>query len=324
MATPQKQFDEPRPSISSSECSSSQCTTETTTPKSPNERASSDANSPRESDTRSTAAVSPPLQSTSLPPGALRRISTRSKLSKTTIVTKTSGSDTFGEIQPPTSPTVGTETVQVERMDFELVKPSFLRTSPRSSLDSFPSQEHDNDHQPSPIRQDSTNFLRPESPLSPMSSVVSEKDVNRRASPSSIAHSDVLSPTDINAHRNRELKWVSLMSTLDPTQARKSKKVKKLLLNGVPASVRYQVWAHLADCRGKRMNGLYPQLVQRGAVPATPEIIRDSADRFGDQPQGKDGSIVSVLQAYLTMVPDIQYDAGQFPFPVCTIPRSQS
>jgi len=62
------------------------------------------------------------------------------------------------------------------------------------------------------------------------------------------------------------------------------------------------------------MNGLYPQLVRRGAVPTTPVIIRDSADRFGDQPQGKDGSIVSVLQAYLTMVPDVQYDIGQFLF----------
>lgn len=114
------------------------------------------------------------------------------------------------------------------------------------------------------------------------------------------------------------------MSALDPTQARKSKKAKKLLLNGVPASVRFQVWAHLADCKGKRMNGLYPQLVRRGPVPATPAIIRDSADRFGDQPQGKDGSIASVLQAYLTMVPDVQYHIGWFPFPVCTISCSRS
>jgi hypothetical protein len=128
---------------------------------------------------------------------------------------------------------------------------------------------------------------------------------------------------DINAHRNRELKWVLLMSTLNPTQARKSKKVKKLLLNGVPASVRYQVWAHLADCKGKRMDQLYPQLVQRGAVPVTPAITRDSTERFGDQPQGKDGSIVSVLQAYLTMVPDVQYNIGRSPFPVCVILRSQ-
>ena len=71
------------------------------------------------------------------------------------------------------------------------------------------------------------------------------------------------------------------------------------------------------------MNGLYPQLVKRGAVPATPAIIRDSADRFGDQPQGKDGSIISVLQAYLTMVPDVQYHIGWFPFPAFTITHSQ-
>jgi len=222
--------------------------------------------------------------------------------------------DTVGESQSPTTPISGTETVQVQHMDFELVKPSFPRTvSPRLSQDSFSSQQPDNDHQASPIRQDATNFLRTESPLSFLSSGVSEKDAaaaNRRPSPSSIAQSDVLSPSDIDAHRNRELKWLSLMSTLDPTQAKKSKKVKKLLLSGVPASVRYQVWAHLADCKGKRMNGLYPQLIKRGGVPATPAIIRDSAERFGDQPQGKDGTISSVLQAYLTMVPDVQYHTG--------------
>ena len=212
-------------------------------------------------------------------------------------------------------------------MDFELVKPSFPRAlSPQPSLDSSFNQQHDNDHRSSPIRQDSINVLRTESPSSFLSSVVSERDAavaNRRPSPSSIAQSDILSPSDINAHRNRELKWISLMSTLDPTQARKSKKAKKLLLSGVPASVRYQVWAHLADCKGKRMNGLYPQLVRRGTVPATSAIIRDSVERFGDQPQGKGGSIVSVLQAYLTMVPDVRYHIGWFPFQASTVPRSR-
>jgi len=291
---------------------------ETITLNSPNKRASFDTDVSRTSDTRSASVVSPSLHSASPPPGALRPTSLRLKLSKTAILAKTPGLDGLGEVRSPTTPTSGAETVQVQHMDFELVKPSFPRTlSPRSSQDSLSSQQHDSDHQANPNRQDSTNFLRTESPSSFLSSVVSEKDTattNRRPSPSSIAQSDVLSPSDINAHRNRELKWVSLMSTLDPTQARKSKKVKKLLLNGVPASVRYQVWAHLADCKGKRMNGLYPQFVKRGAVPATPAIIRDSADRFGDQPQGKDGSIIAVLQAYLTMVPDVQYHIGLVPF----------
>lgn len=311
-------IDESRASTSS-ESSGPHGTVDTATPKSPKERTSFDADVSPTSDRRSTSVDSPSLHSTSPPPGAPRHMSIRSKLSKAAAKSKASGLDALGGTQSPTSPTSRTETVQVEHMDFELVKPSFLRTSPRSSLDSSPSQEPHNDHQPSPIRQDSASFLRPESPSSLFSSTVSEKDAataNRRASPSSIAQSDLLSPSDIDAHRNRELRWVSLMSALEPVQARKSKKVKKLLLNGVPASVRYQVWAHLADCKGKRMNGLYPQLVQRGAVPATPAIIRDSLEKFGDQPQGKDGSIASVLQAYLTMVPDVHYDTCQFPFPV--------
>ena len=306
--------DGPRPSTSSSESSGKQGMADPITLESPTQRTSFDTDVSRTSDTRSTSAVSPSLHSVSPPPGVLRPTSLRLKLSKTAILGRPSGLDTVGETQSPTTPTSGMETVQVQHMDFELIKPSFPRAlSPRSSQDSFSSQQLDNDHQASPVRQDAVNFLRTESPSSFLSSGVSEKDLtaaNRRPSPSSIAHSDVLSPSDIDAHRNRELKWISLMSTLDPTQAKKSKKAKKLLLNGVPASVRYQVWAHLADCKGKRMNGLYPQLVKRGVVPATPAIIRDSAERFGDQPQGKDGSIVSVLQAYLTMVPDVQYHPG--------------
>jgi len=306
--------DGPRPSTSSSGSSGKQGFTDSIVLGSPNQRTSFDTDVSRTSDTRSTSVVSPSLHSTSPPPGVLRPTSLRLKLSKTGVLARPSGLDAVGETRSPTTPTSGMETVQVQDMDFELVKPSFPRTlSPRPSQDSFSSQQHDNDNQASPIRQDAGNYLRAESPLSFLSSGVSEKDVaaaSRRPSPSSIAQSDVLSPSDIDAHRNRELKWVSLMSTLDPSQAKKSKKVKKLLLNGVPASVRYQVWAHLADCKGKRMNGLYPQLVKRGGVPATPAIIRDSAERFGDQPQGRDGSIVSVLQAYLTMVPDVQYHTG--------------
>ena len=319
-------LDESRPSTSSSGSSGKQNMADTIIFKSPNKRSSFDTDVSRTSDSRSTSVVSPSLHSSSPPPGALRSTSLRSKLSKTATFARTSGLDTLGEIQSPTTSASGMETVQVQDMDFELVTPSFPRAlSPRSSLDSFSPQRHDNDHHASPIRQDAVNFLRTESPSSFLSSGILERDTastNRRPSPSSISQSDVLSPSDIDAHRNRELKWVSLMSTLDPTQARKSKKAKKLLLNGVPASVRYQVWAHLADCKGKRMNGLYPQLIKRGAVPATPAIIRDSADRFGDQPQGKDGSITSVLQAYLTMVPDVQYHIG-WSLPTRTIHHSQ-
>ncbi|KDQ23018.1 hypothetical protein PLEOSDRAFT_12439, partial [Pleurotus ostreatus PC15] len=49
----------------------------------------------------------------------------------------------------------------------------------------------------------------------------------------------------MEGHRQRELRWIALMSSVPASQARKSKKVKKLLIEGVPSSVRYLVWIHL-------------------------------------------------------------------------------
>lgn len=60
------------------------------------------------------------------------------------------------------------------------------------------------------------------------------------------------------------------------------------------------------------MNGLYPQLAKRGRVPASEFIEKDVRDCFADEPQSKDGTVVSVLQAYLNMVPDVQYQRGAF------------
>jgi hypothetical protein len=48
----------------------------------------------------------------------------------------------------------------------------------------------------------------------------------------------------VEVHRARELRWISAMSLTPSSHARKSKKTRKLLQEGVPASVRYQVWAH--------------------------------------------------------------------------------
>jgi hypothetical protein len=116
----------------------------------------------------------------------------------------------------------------------------------------------------------------------------------------------------VEAHRARELKWISLMSTTPPTQARKSKKIRKLLQEGVPASVRYQVWAHLTDSKARRIEGFYSQLGEREKVPAFAEIQRDAQVCFeGDSRLSlPNGPLVSLLQAYLTMVPDIQYSKG--------------
>jgi len=122
----------------------------------------------------------------------------------------------------------------------------------------------------------------------------------------------------VEAHRARELKWISLMSTTPPSQARKSKKIRKLLQEGVPASVRYQVWAHLTDSKAKRIEELYTQLGEREKVPAFAGIQRDAQACFeGDSRLSlPDGPLISLLHAYLTMVPDIQYSKGDFLFVV--------
>ena len=116
----------------------------------------------------------------------------------------------------------------------------------------------------------------------------------------------------MDAHRQRELKWMALMSSVPPAQAKKNKKVKKLLMEGVPSSVRYLVWAHLTDSKARGMPGLYVQLGKRGKVPVFNDIEHDAQKCYPDQPQlhTVQGTLVSLLQAYLTMVPDIQYETG--------------
>ncbi|EIW75700.1 RabGAP TBC [Coniophora puteana RWD-64-598 SS2] len=116
----------------------------------------------------------------------------------------------------------------------------------------------------------------------------------------------------IEAHRQRESKWMAALAGVSPAQARKSKKVRKLLVEGVPSSVRYRVWCHLTDCKARALPGVYAALGKRAHVPVFGEIVEDAEGCFPEQAQlhGAKGPLVSLLQAYLTMVPDIQYSPG--------------
>ncbi|KAJ7063506.1 rab-GTPase-TBC domain-containing protein, partial [Mycena amicta] len=121
------------------------------------------------------------------------------------------------------------------------------------------------------------------------------------------------SDNSVDAHRQRELKWVSLMGSVPPAQAKKNKKVKKLLMDGsVPSSVRFLVWSHLTDGKGKAIPGVYVQLGKRARVAALGVIERDVQRCFSDHPHmhSSQSSLVTLLQAYLTMVPDVQYSRG--------------
>ncbi|KAF8637265.1 hypothetical protein AX17_002945 [Amanita inopinata Kibby_2008] len=204
------------------------------------------------------------------------------------------------------------DTVQVEDMDFELVRPNIPQLyAGRKSEDSGVSGRE--------------GFLDAHgsllSPSSPAPSTFSGRSPTISSDTASWQSPRVPDPPPkpsaeteqmIDAHRQRELKWVSLMSTVLPSQSRKNKKVKKLLLDGVPASVRYLVWSHVTDGKARLVPGVYSQLSSRGRVPASELIEKDVHRRFRDNPelQGPPSPILTLLQAYLNMVPDVQYTTG--------------
>ncbi|KAI0056890.1 hypothetical protein BV25DRAFT_1533903 [Artomyces pyxidatus] len=249
-------------------------------------RTSVDTDVSNQSEARS-AMASPP------PSGGLgRNTSLRSKLSLSALRAKGSTQNMREE-----KPREG-ETVQVEDLDFELVRPTLpaARSSEDSSIFARSSFGGDG-------KLERPNFLRAESPASPVP-----------RSPASVSDQSLPAGKNsaVEAHRSRELKWISLMASTPSAQARKSKKIRKLLQEGVPASVRYQVWAHLTDSKAKRIEGLYSQLAKREKVPAFADIERDARQCFSTDPRLSEvgGPLVCLLQAYLTMVPDIQYDRG--------------
>ncbi|KAN0082837.1 Rab-GTPase-TBC domain containing protein [Tylopilus felleus] len=186
-------------------------------------------------------------------------------------------------------------------MDFELVKPALPQVTGggRASQDSTLTGHEVDAYKPeaSPILGDgaSMHSSAPRSPLVPTSASASTEPAE-----------------SIDAHRQRELKWMALFPTVPASQARKNKKVRKLLQEGVPSSVRYLVWCHLTDSKARALPGVYSKLVKRPRVPAFAEIERDAVEGFPDQPQlhTTQGPLVSLLQAYLSMVPDIQYSSG--------------
>ena len=256
--------------------------------------------SSRPSDLRTQAPL-PPTTSAPSAPLLGRSGSLRSKISLSALRAK-SARDDEGLPDP--------DTVQVQDMDFELVRPN---VRPRVSEDSaINGKSSGSEGRPS--------FLRIDSPAMSTTSGGGTPDTRSPVSPSGMSLSPVTASAasnvdaSVEAHRARELKWISVMATTPPSQARKGKKIRKLLQEGVPASVRYQVWAHLTDSKAKRIEGLYAQFGEREKVSAFGEIQRDAQVCFeGDSRLSlPNGPLVSLLQAYLTMVPDIKYSKGSF------------
>lgn len=201
------------------------------------------------------------------------------------------------------------ETMQVQDMDFELVRPSIPQL--RNSEDSARASIDSRSDLPMPTVP---GLLRPESPaLSTISAPRSPTAASDGSTPRGpVSLNKPPDAESIEGHRQRELKWVSLMSNVPPSHARKSKKVRKLLYEGVPSSVRYLVWSHMMDSRGKSVPTVYGQLAKRERVAAYRQIERDGAQSAFDHPNlaPTQTSLLSLLQSYLCMVPDINYSKG--------------
>ncbi|KLO06753.1 RabGAP/TBC [Schizopora paradoxa] len=127
--------------------------------------------------------------------------------------------------------------------------------------------------------------------------------------PPQLADAADANSANAEAHRSREQRWITAMAAVPASQSRKSKKIRRLVLEGVPSSVRSLVWSHLVDSKAKITPGVYDKFGGR-AKAAVVTLIEDDARRcFPDHQHLHDskGPLVTLLTTYLTMFPDIEY-----------------
>jgi TBC1 domain family member 10 len=196
--------------------------------------------------------------------------------------------------------------VQVMDTDFELISPIHPSNSSDDSLGRLRSDPSDGNPDFSNGRFSSDRQI-----FSRSSAGTSSPTLPDGLYQSSSKSSD--SDFSMDAHRQRELRWISIMTSVPAAQSRTNKKVKKLLMDGVPSSVRFLVWTHLTDSKYRGVPGIYSQLVIRGKASILAGVERDIQSCLDDQPRlrGTRGSALSLMQAYLAMVPDIQYQRGE-------------
>lgn len=173
-------------------------------------------------------------------PSIARSNSLRSKLSIAAIKSRAARGET-----PETGPSTPTaqfefadETVQVKEggaaAEFELVRPILPQVNVQPHSDDSHSEK-----EPASATDLDAESKRSESPVISLRLKISGTPVD------SVAPSLTASPSDtasIESHRAREQKWLTAMSGTSSANARKNKKIKKLVQDGVPDSVRSVVW----------------------------------------------------------------------------------
>lgn len=210
----------------------------------------------------------------------IRGASVRSKLSMSALKSKGTArsirdggvSETSTSHPNPTSP-ADEETVQIKDLEFELIRPAMPQLSADYRGEESADSRDGMSIQTTDLHQDSSS-VRSEALSQGALSPTTDQRVFGLSGDSSNKSRGPEANLSVQAHRDRELKWMSTINSSDPAQAKKSKKIKKLLIEGVPSSVRYLVWAHISNSGSKKMANVYTQLSKRRPMMAQ-DIERD-------------------------------------------------
>ncbi|GAA5899074.1 hypothetical protein JCM8208_002997 [Rhodotorula glutinis] len=205
------------------------------------------------------------------------------------------------------------ETVQIGKSEFEIVKPLAALLSQPSESD-HGSAESSSLGPPPPAAVDLVTPRRPTAPPPPHT-----PSNNLGLSTPSLSHFSPPTPASVedggrNAlddYRKKEAQWVAALSSMSPTQVRKSKKMRALVQAGVPSSVRGKVWAFLAETDVEKRQGVYQSLCEIDSPPV-PQHVEEDLSATLDHPQFAHGSagrsdIFQVLQAFARFLPLAYY-----------------
>ncbi|CAO3675133.1 unnamed protein product [Umbelopsis ramanniana] len=126
----------------------------------------------------------------------------------------------------------------------------------------------------------------------------------------------ILNKSSMKEYRERELKWLSVVSKMDVGTVEKDNKLKKLVRSGIPASIRAKSWQFLSRSREYQKPGLYKTLLQ-GAKSSVHDVIEQDVARcypnhvhFMRRDGEGQNDLRQVLTAYAQYNPDLGYCQG--------------
>ncbi|KAI8369716.1 rab-GTPase-TBC domain-containing protein [Blakeslea trispora] len=125
-----------------------------------------------------------------------------------------------------------------------------------------------------------------------------------------------MSAKSMKEYRENELKWLSIVNKLDAGTVKKDAKFKKLVRNGIPASVRSRVWQFLAGSADYRRDNQFNKLVQKPHIKIYDVIDRDIARCYPDHTQFLDQhgqgqkDLSCLLKAYAQYNSELEYCQG--------------